>query len=345
MAIQKDASVLEIFADDFIPMFWMASPCYALRTGPRHDDDPLIVPMSHPSPVHGWLVVDKPLGLTSNALNGRVRKLLRCRKTGFAGTLDPLATGVLPIAVGEATKTIPYLMHRLKTYRFTLQWGEDRDTGDAEGAVIATSAVVPSEDQIQEVLPLFQGDILQTPPAHSALKIAGVRACDRVRRGEEVKLNPRPIFIQALTLEGSDPGQHTSTFEVLCGSGTYVRSLAVDLAHALGTCGYVQALRRTSVGPFRVEDAFPLASLEKIGHSEGRHVIRPVDVVLDDIPDIALTDAQAQMLRQGQPCCLDPHAVAEGAMVWTHGVYTRQIVAIAKVQHRKIYPVRVFNWT
>ncbi|HKF60864.1 MAG TPA: tRNA pseudouridine(55) synthase TruB, partial [Dongiaceae bacterium] len=216
------------------------------------------------------------------------------------GTLDPLATGLLPIALGEATKTVPYIMDGLKTYRFTLRFGEARSTDDAEGEVTATSEARPDDAAIRAALPAFRGRIQQRPPAFSALKIEGQRAYDLARAGETVELAAREILIERFQLlERPDPDH--AVFEVCSGKGAYMRSLARDLALALGTVGHVAALRRIAVGPFSEADAISLDSLRALGHSPAtsRHLL-PVATALDDIPALAVTDSEASRLRCGQ---------------------------------------------
>src|SRR5258706_8585020 len=212
------------------------------------------------SAVHGWVVLDKPQGMTSTQALSRVRRLFDAAKAGHAGTLDPLATGVLAIALGEATKTVPYAMDGEKLYCFTARWGEARDTDDAEGRCTASSDIRPSRQQILDALPHFIGEILQVPPSYSAIKVAGERAYDLAREGEEFSLGPRPIFVrEARLIETPDPDH--AIFELSCGKGSYVRSWVRDLALALGTLGHVSELRRLRVGPFSIESAI---SLEKL---------------------------------------------------------------------------------
>ena len=250
--------------------------------------------------VDGWLVLDKPAGMSSTQAVGAVRRLLQAAKAGHGGTLDPLATGLLPIALGEATKTVPYVMDGLKTYRFTLRFGEARATDDAEGEVIATSDIRPEDSAIRAALPAFCGLISQRPPIYSALKVEGQRAYDLARAGEAVELAPREILIERFELiERPDPDH--AVFEVRSGKGAYMRSLARDLAEALGSVGHVAALRRTAVGPFGEAHAISLDSLKALGHSPAasRHLL-PVATALDDIPALAVTDSEASRLRCGQ---------------------------------------------
>jgi tRNA pseudouridine55 synthase len=213
--------------------------------------------------VHGWVVLDKPIGMTSTHAVAVLKRLFQAKRAGHAGTLDPLASGGLPIALGEATKTVPFVMDGRKRYRFTVAWGEERDTDDTEGRVVRTSELRPSADAIRALLPQFTGLIEQIPPQYSAIKIQGERAYDLARDGETVELKPRPVEIHELTLvEHGDNSQ--SGFEAECGKGTYVRALARDIGRILGCFGHICALRRTLVGPFREADMIPLEQLEAL---------------------------------------------------------------------------------
>jgi tRNA pseudouridine55 synthase len=250
--------------------------------------------------VDGWLILDKPSGMTSTAAVGAVRRLFDAAKAGHGGTLDPLATGLLPIALGEATKTVAYVMDGLKTYRFTLKFGEARATDDAEGQVIATSDHRPTDAEIEAALPAFRGTILQRPPIYSALKVDGERAYDLARAGEVVTLAPRETLIERFELIGRPDGEH-AVFEVRSGKGAYMRSLARDLAEAVGSRGHVAALRRIAVGPFSESHGISLDSLKALGHipAASRHLL-PVATALDDIPALAVSDSEASRLRCGQ---------------------------------------------
>jgi len=250
--------------------------------------------------VDGWLVLDKPAGLSSAAAVAAVRRVFNAAKIGHGGTLDPLATGVLPIALGEATKTVAYAMDGAKIYRFVVRWGEQRATDDSEGEVVATSAHRPGEAEIRAALSRFVGDIEQVPPVYSALKIDGRPAYARARAGETLTMAARTVRIDRLDLDAVIDADHAS-FTVACGKGTYIRSLARDLAEALGTCGHIATLRRLRVGPFREEDAIPLEKLASLGHSPARFTyLRPVETALDDIPALAVTEADSLRLRRGQ---------------------------------------------
>ncbi|MDR2417040.1 MAG: tRNA pseudouridine(55) synthase TruB [Holosporales bacterium] len=243
----------------------------------------------------GWIVLDKPMGMSSNHANSIVKHLLGA-KTGHAGTLDPLATGVLPIAVGSATRLIPYLVQSAKTYLATLQWGEKRDTDDSTGLVTHTSLKTPTQEEIAHVLPSFLGNIIQYPPQFSALKIRGKRACDRIRRGEDVALAPRTVHINALTLVSHKENVRQTTLRVTCGKGTYIRSLARDLGYALQTFAHIIALRRERVGLFSETHAIPLEKFRAMGHSAESCVVQP-ESALDDI---LVTLSVQNCLQKGQ---------------------------------------------
>jgi tRNA pseudouridine55 synthase len=295
-------------------------------------------------PLHGWLVLDKPPGMSSSQAVGRVKRLTGAAKAGHGGTLDPLATGVLPIALGEATKTVAWAMAGRKTYRFTARWGEARTTDDAEGAVVQESSVRPDEAAILAVLPRFIGRILQTPPRFSALKVAGRRAYALARAEAPVELPPRPVEIGALRLVGRLDADHAE-FVAEVGKGTYIRALARDLGAALGTCAYVSALRRTAVGRFGEAAAITLDKLAEIGQFPALFTyLLPIETALDDIPALALSEAEAARLRHGQAIVLDrsgERALTQGGMVCaTAG---GRPVALAEVQGERLRPVRVLN--
>ncbi len=298
--------------------------------------------------VDGWVIVDKPSGPTSTQVVGKVRRLFDANKAGHGGTLDPLATGILPIALGEATKTVPYVMDGRKAYRFTIRWGEARNTDDAEGEVSGTSDVRPTESQINQVLPRFVGLITQVPPAFSAIKVQGERAYDLAREGETVELAPRQIRVDAFRLASIDGPDHAS-FDVESGKGAYMRALARDLAQALGTCGHLSALRRLRVGPFDENTAISLDSLVELGNSPAafRHLL-PVETALDDIPALALTGDEANRLRSGQAVPLfrksDLDRLADledGDIVLAKTAGTA--VAIARLEQGMLAPVRVLH--
>jgi len=256
-------------------------------------------------PIDGWLIVDKPAGLTSTDVVNRVRRAFDAQKAGHGGTLDPLATGLLPIAFGAATKTVPYVMDGTKLYRFTLRFGEARDTDDADGQVTATTDARPTDEQIRAALPQFQGDIMQIPPAFSAVKVAGERAYDMAREGRAPVLEPRPARVDRFELvERVDAD--TAIFEVQSGKGVYMRSLARDLAAACGTLGHVAALRRLRVGPFTEAQAIPLDKLARNDDTPpvSPDLLLPVATALADIPALAVNAAEAMALNQGQAISL-----------------------------------------
>ncbi|MSP21389.1 MAG: tRNA pseudouridine(55) synthase TruB [Alphaproteobacteria bacterium] len=287
--------------------------------------------------VHGWIILDKPLGKTSAQAVAAVRRLLDANKAGHAGTLDPLATGVLPIALGEATKTVPFIQDGTKAYTFTVRWGEARDTDDAAGQVVATSAVRPRATAIEAALPAFVGAVTQTPPAYSAIKVAGRRSYDLARAGQPPTLAPRPVRIDHLRLVAADGD--IATFQVECGKGTYVRVLARDLAAALGTVGHVAALRRTRVGPMQESQAISLEVLAELVLSPAPEAyLHSVAAALADIPALALTDAEAQRLRAGLPVQV-PSAEPGPVCAMADGLP----IAVARVLDGEVRAVRVFN--
>ncbi len=256
-------------------------------------------------PLDGWLIIDKPPGMTSTDVVNRVRRGFDAQKAGHGGTLDPLATGVLPVAFGAATKTVPYVMDGTKLYHFTLRLGEARDTDDADGAVIAASPVRPTDAALEAALPAFRGAIMQVPPAYSAIKVAGERAYDMAREGRAPVLEPRPARIDRFDLIGR-PDADTAIFAVQSGKGVYMRSLARDLAAACGALGHVAALRRLRVGPFTEAQAI---SLDKCTGAEDTapaspDLLLPVLTALADIPALALTEAEAFFLSRGQAISL-----------------------------------------
>jgi tRNA pseudouridine55 synthase len=256
-------------------------------------------------PLDGWLIIDKPPGLTSTDVVNRVRRAFDAQKAGHGGTLDPLATGVLPIAFGAATKTVPYVMDGTKLYRFTLRFGEGRDTDDADGKVTETTDVRPTDAQMLAALGQFCGEIMQVPPAFSAVKVAGERAYDMAREGRPAALEPRPARVDRFELVGRPDPDH-AVFEVASGKGVYMRSLARDLARACGSLGHVAALRRLRVGPFSEAQAIPLDKLRAADDTApaSPDLLLPVATALADIPALALTEAEVGGLRHGQAISL-----------------------------------------
>jgi tRNA pseudouridine55 synthase len=297
--------------------------------------------------VHGWVVLDKPVGMTSTHAVAVIKRLFSAKRAGHAGTLDPLASGCLPIALGEATKTVPFVVDGRKSYVFTIRWGEERDTDDAEGRVVATNESRPDGPAIQALLPRFLGTIEQAPPRFSAIKIGGERAYDLARDGETVEIAPRAVTIHRLDLlDIPDPDHAVLAAE--CGKGTYVRAIARDLGRMLGALGHVSALRRTRVGPFAESEMISLERLEALCHraaaGEGTlaDMLLPVETALDDIPALAVSPADAARLHRGQVVLLRGRdaAVIRGAVqVASSG----QLVAIAEIDRGEIVPKRVFN--
>lgn len=298
------------------------------------------------NPVHGWVILDKPYGMTSTQAVGKVRWLFNAEKAGHGGTLDPLASGLLPIALGEATKTVSYAMDGRKVYRFTACFGEERSTDDLEGEVTATSGRRPVQSEIESILPRFTGEIMQTPPAFSAIKVDGERAYDLARAGEAVELAERPVLIEALRLvEMPDPDH--ANFEVTCGKGTYIRSLARDLGRALGTAAHVSSLRRVAVGAFTEVHMISLEKLEELSHKASggnatTGVLLPIETVLDGIPALAVDEEKARRLRQGQPVLLRGAnaPITEDAVLVTCG---GKPVGIGQVGEGALKPKRLFN--
>jgi len=252
--------------------------------------------------VSGWLVLDKPYDMTSTQAVGKVRWLFGAKKAGHAGTLDPLATGILPIALGEATKTVPVVQDGTKIYRFIIAWGSATSTDDAEGEVVATSDHRPGEAEVLALLPRFTGEIMQTPPAFSAIKVNGERAYDLARAGEKVELQPRPVFVERLALLRH--GEDQSEFEMSCEKGTYVRALARDLAEALGTKGYVAKLHRAAVGAFSDANSVTLEALEAAAPEARDALLLPVSAGLSDLPELRMSPDQVTAIRHGNPVLL-----------------------------------------
>jgi tRNA pseudouridine55 synthase len=297
--------------------------------------------------VHGWVVLDKPVGMTSTHAVSVVKRLFSARRAGHAGTLDPLASGALPIALGEATKTVPFVMDGRKLYRFTVRWGEERDTDDAEGRVVARSDQRPTADAIKALLPSFTGCIQQVPPRYSAIKIEGERAYDLARDGETVELTARPVEIGRLELVSSSDADHV-VLEAECGKGTYVRSLARDLGRTLGCFGHVSALRRSAVGPFGEETMILLEQLEAlchraaIGEASLADALMPVETALDDIPALAVSRADAARLQRGQAVLLRGRD-APNFRGTIYVTVSGQLLALAELDSGEIVPKRVFN--
>jgi len=299
--------------------------------------------------ISGWINLDKPYDLTSTFAVSRVRRLFDAQKAGHAGTLDPLATGILPIALGEATKTVPFLVDADKSYRFTIAWGRTTATYDREGETIASSDVRPTPDEVAAVLPRFIGEIDQIPPAYSAIKVDGERAYDLARAGETVELASRKVDVFDARLVEAPDVDHV-TLEVDCGKGTYVRALVRDIAEALGACGHVSALRRTRVGGFTEQDSVTLEFLEDLSYEARQSgALLPVETALDDIPVLAVTDEDAFRLKQGRSIVLVPRqveAVKAGLKPGSRTVSAMaggMMVALCEMRAGRLEPSRVFN--
>ncbi len=288
--------------------------------------------------VNGWIVLDKPVGITSTHAVARLKRVFNAKKAGHAGTLDPLASGLLPVAFGEATKTVPFVQDGEKAYRFTVRWGVETDSDDSDGAVTRTSDLRPDEASIRAALPAFTGQIMQTPPAYSAIKINGERAYDLARDGETVVLEPRPVTINALDIVSTSPDE--TVLEARCGKGTYVRAIARDLGRALGCFGHVTALRRTRVGPFTEADAVPLAALEAEGADPAEYM-QSVETGLAEVPCVVVDRNSASRLRRGQPLVLRGRDAPAGGVAYAAcgGV----LVAFGPVEGGELMPTRVFN--
>ena len=300
------------------------------------------------NPIHGWLALDKPRGLTSSDAMNRVKRALKPQKIGHGGTLDPLASGLLPIAFGEATKTVAYVMEGVKTYRFTVRWGAGTDTCDAEGQTVATHGARPDGEAIAAVLPRFEGETEQVPPAYSAIKVNGQRAYDIARAGGDPQLEPRPVYLERIRLVAVDDTDH-ATFEATCGKGYYIRALARDLGAALGTPAHLAALRRTRVGGLDEDAMISLDAIEAKGHSpDVLECIHPVETALDDIPALALTDTEASRLRSGQSVSLLRRAHIDLLRDLENGDVVcakagDRAVALVRFERGDIRPVRVLN--
>ncbi len=297
-------------------------------------------------PVHGWLILDKPVGVSSTDAVARVKRAFQAAKAGHAGTLDPLASGILPVALGEATKTVPFVVDGIKSYRFTVRWGAETETDDSESEVVETSDVRPSRADIERLLSDFTGEIKQVPPRFSAIKISGARAYDLAREGDAFELSARAVQVNRLEIV-EIPDEDHCVLEADCGKGTYVRALARDLGRSLVCFGHVSALRRTRVGPFEEDATISLAKLEEIGHSaaglEGLDaVLAPVETALDDIPALAISGDDAAKLTRGQVVLLR----GRDAPIINGPVYATSrgmLVALGEVKRGELRPKRVFN--
>ncbi|SDL68937.1 tRNA pseudouridine(55) synthase TruB [Paracoccus chinensis] len=286
--------------------------------------------------ISGWLLIDKPAGVGSTDVVGRVRWALDAKKAGHAGTLDPDATGLLAVALGEATKTVPYLTDALKAYDFTITWGSETSTDDASGEVLRRTDARPTAEAIEAALPAFRGEILQVPPAVSAVKVDGARAYDLAREGEEFTLAARPLWVEELTLTQAREDQ--ADLHLVCGKGGYVRAIARDLGRALGCLGHVQSLRRVWSGPFDVTDAIPFDRVDRAAQAELDAALLPIQSALD-LPEMRATDQGALRLGNGNPGQV--LGVADyGAEVWVS--HEGRAVAIGRYMGGEVHPSRVF---
>ncbi|MEO1493104.1 MAG: tRNA pseudouridine(55) synthase TruB [Pseudomonadota bacterium] len=290
-------------------------------------------------PLHGWLVVDKPVGVTSTAVVNKARWAFQAQKAGHAGTLDPLATGLLAVAFGEATKTVPVAQEGLKTYRFTVRLGQRTTTDDAEGSVIAFADARPTDAEITSELAAFTGDILQVPPQFSAVKVEGERAYDLARDGIEMDLEARPLWVERIALIDRPDADH-AVIEMVCGKGGYVRSIARDLGEALGCHGHVADLRRTASGGFDLDGAVAFDRLDEIRESGGDDLLLPLEAGLSDLPEVRVRAPEAARLRNGNPAPVTHSDLDYGDEAWAS--QDGQPVAIVTYKAGILHPGRVF---
>ncbi|WP_319825525.1 tRNA pseudouridine(55) synthase TruB [Thalassovita sp.] len=291
--------------------------------------------------ISGWLVVDKPAGMTSTAVVNKVKWAFNANKAGHAGTLDPDATGVLAVALGEATKTVPYITDALKSYRFSVRLGQATNTDDAEGQVICESDARPTDSQIKDALGAFVGDIMQVPPKFSAVKIDGERAYKLARDDEDFEIAARPLWVEELVMEDRPDADHV-VLEMVCGKGGYVRAIARDLGQALGCFGHVEWLRRVWSGPFDADDGISIAQIDDLARTpELDTFLRAVEEGLADLPEVKATDAGAARLRNGNPGMVIAHDVEFGEECWAS--YNGKPLAVGVLQGAELHPNRVFN--
>ena len=291
--------------------------------------------------ISGWLVIDKPAGPTSTAVVNKVRWALGAKKAGHAGTLDPTATGVLAVALGEATKTVPYITDALKAYSFTIRLGQATNTDDAEGEVIASSDLRPSDEEIKQALGQFVGDIEQVPPQFSAVKIDGQRAYKMARSGEEMELAARPLWVEELVLTDRPDADH-ATLEMTCGKGGYVRSIARDLGAALGCNAHVLTLRRIWSGPFDASEGLSMEQVEELAHTPDLDAhIQPLELGLADLPEVKCTAEGATRLKNGNPGMVFAADTEYGDECWAS--FEGKAVAVGIYKAGELHPSRVFN--
>ncbi|MGB0659476.1 MAG: tRNA pseudouridine(55) synthase TruB [Mangrovicoccus sp.] len=293
--------------------------------------------------IHGWLVVDKPAGITSNAVVNKVRWAFDAKKAGHAGTLDPAATGVLAVALGEATKTVPFVTDALKSYRFTVRLGQATNTDDAEGEVIGESDLRPTDAEITAELASFRGDIMQVPPKFSAVKIDGERAYALARDGEDIELAARALFVESLELVGREDADHV-TLEMVCGKGGYVRSIARDLGETLGCLGHVRELRRVWSGPFDAEEGVSMEQIEELARtSEIDELLMPLEIGLADLPHLPCNEAGAVRMKNGNPGLVLSSDADFGEEAWAS--HQGRPIAVGVYKAGMLHPSRVFNLT
>jgi tRNA pseudouridine55 synthase len=291
--------------------------------------------------ISGWLVVDKPAGLTSTSVVNKVRWAFNANKAGHAGTLDPEATGILAVALGEATKTVPYVTDAMKAYEFTVRLGQATNTDDAEGEVIATSGTRPDDTRIKEALAGFLGEIMQVPPQFSAVKIDGQRAYKLARDGADVEIAARPLWVEELLMADRPDPDHV-VLEMTCGKGGYVRAIARDLGEALGCHGHVTQLRRIWSGPFELEDAVTLDRIEELARTPDIDaLVLPLETGLSDLPQVNCTDQGATRLRNGNPGMVIARDVEYGEECWA--AHNGQPVAVGRFKAGELHPSRVFQ--
>lgn len=303
--------------------------------------------------IDGWVNLHKPVGMTSTQALAAVKRVLQPQKAGHAGTLDPLASGILPIALGEATKTVPYVQDSIKTYNFEVTWGEQRTTDDAEGTAMKTSDARPDRAAIEALLPAFMGEIQQVPPQFSAIKVDGARAYDLARDGAEFELKTRIVYIESLEI--TEYSAEKTTFRCVCGKGTYVRSLARDMGEKLGCFGYISRLERASVGPFTLENAISLDIFQNPDDKPTpEQVLLPLQTALDDIPVLALREQEATRLKNGNVLTFlskpDLDRMTDAGIEWGNSnIVTalttcgKKAIAIVEIEGPELHPIRIFN--
>lgn len=293
--------------------------------------------MTHSIAPNGWLILNKPVGISSTFAGSKIKRILKQKKIGHAGTLDPFASGILPLALGEATKTMPFIMNCKKIYEFTLSFGTQTSTDDTEGSTIATATHIPTHLDITNIIPKFIGKISQIPPKYAAIKIDGKAAYKRSRNGEEVTMPARIIEICSLELNSFE--NNYAKFTVCCGTGTYVRSLGRDIALALGTVGHLTALKRTAVGPFTLQNSISLEKLIEMGNTQASFALLPIGAVLDDIPAVTVSNKEVEHIRFGRAVVVNT-TNHDNVSLWCD----TQLIALGHTIDGMFHPNRVFNY-